>query len=227
MQIDIAPHGFIRLIGSLGDDLTVVNAARVSFAKVSKELSEKDEKLIRYLATNKHFSPFRHVMVQLHIKAPEFIARQAWKHTVGGSYEFKDTGWNELSGRYVNYEETLWFPEYFRGKAQDKKQGSLDTAHKYSNYWREIFIEKTEELYGIYQRMVEDGIAPEQARTILPLNFYTEWYWTLSLQAAAHFYALRIDPHAQKEIQEYARGIDKIMKSVTPISWEILKTVSV
>ena len=212
----------VRVIDKLGTDLTVVNSARVSFAKYSKEFTSDDDGLIKFLAKNKHYSPFRHCLVQFHIKMPEFVARQFYKHIVGSDYAFKDHAWNEISGRYVKYNEILWKPDYFRKKTDNIKQGSLDEKHEFSDYWLQVFDMKTKDLYDTYIKMVEDGIPNEQARAILPLNFYTEFYWTASLQAIQNFVVLRLDKHAQKEIRDYAIEIDKIMSDLFPVSWKYL-----
>ena len=155
----------VNLIDVMGTDLSVVNAARVSFAKDSKELSEKDEKLIKYLAKHNHWSPFGHASLQFRIKAPIFVARQLVKHQVG-------LVWNEVSRRYVDDEPEFYIPQEWRLKADNKKQGSSDETIEYSLGSTLEFIKTT------YQNMLKANIAPEMARMILPQNLYTEWYWS-------------------------------------------------
>lgn len=130
----------------------------------------------------------------------------------------KDTGWNEASGRYIAY-QGFWTPEYFRLAPENKKQGSIDTPHPNSNFWRGRYMEYAEQGHALYAEMVADGVAPEQARALLGLNSYTSWYWTASFQAVAHFVNLRDHPEAQKEIKEYAIVIDGIMSELYPVSW--------
>jgi thymidylate synthase (FAD) len=124
MEVKLLDNGFIKVVDSLGSDLTVVNSARVSFANKKDEMDKKDEKLIKYLATHSHTSPFRHAYVQLHIKAPEVVARQWYKHIIGSEYAFKDQPWNEISGRYVEYKQEVYIPEVFRQQSTDNKQAS-------------------------------------------------------------------------------------------------------
>lgn len=222
MQVN---NGFIEVIDSLGTDSTVVNAARVSFGKKITELEEKDIKLLEYLAKNNHTSPFRHCSVQFHIKAPEFVARQFWKHCVGADYTFKDTAWNELSGRYVTYSPESWIPSTLRQQSVDKKQGSSIQPIANQDYFIEMYKNANQAAYDVYEAMLKAGVCREQARTILPINIYTEWYWTASLQAIHHFVKLRNESHAQEEIQEYARVMNDLMKDLFPNAWKSLNEV--
>jgi len=226
-MIQILDDGFIDVVDKLGTDLTVVNAARVSFGKRKTELDKSDEKLIKYLIENKHYSPFRHVMVQFHIKAPEFVMRQWYKHVVGiettSSYPTKDHGWNEISGRYVEIEEDGYYkPRVWRLQSKDNKQaskGTLDPKNtEKAEYW---FDEAMLHWYDYYQALLSLGVAKEQARIILPLNIYTEIYWTASFQAIMNFIELRDDDHAQWEIREYAKSMKEIMLKEFPIITEI------
>lgn len=218
--------GFIELVDYMGSDLTHVNAARVSMGKRKEVLDDKDTKLIKYLAESEpvHNAPFRHAQIQLHIKAPEFISRQWYKHVIGTNYSFdtsahKDTAWNEISGRYVAYNE-FWIPDYFRQKAANVKQGSLDEIHPRNDYWIQRYQDHVAATEVLYKHMLEDGIPSEQARTVLGLNVYTEYYWTASFQAIAHFVRLRDEAHAQKEIREYAILLSAIMAELFPVAWE-------
>jgi thymidylate synthase (FAD) len=218
--------GYVRLVQHMGSDLTHVNAARASFNKESTSFAPADEKLLNFLvnADIPHTSPFRHAFVTFEIKAPLFVARQWWKHIVGADYTdletppFKDTGWNEQSGRYIKYDD-FWEPVYFRMAPTNKKQGSIDSPHPNSDHWLEQYRKHVEAGFELYDRMVQDGVAPEQARTLLGMNSYTRWYWSASFLAAAHFVNLRDHPDAQRETKEYADLISRIMQELFPTSW--------
>ena len=215
--------GFIEVIDHLGNDLTVANSARVSFGKRKNKYDKSDERLVRYLAKHKHFSPFRHLMVQFHIKAPEFVMRQAYKHVVGieatSSYSTKDHAWNEISGRYVPVEE-FYIPEVWRRQSEDNKQASegaiVDQEEAASTYETALKVGK-----HYYEKLLELGVAKEQARVMLPLSQYTEVYWTASFQAIANFIELRDEPTAQWEIREYAKVLKKLMFAIYPKTTEI------
>lgn len=194
----------------MGTDLSVVNAARVSFAKESNEFSEKDAKLIHYLAKHNHWSPFGHASLQFRIKAPIFVARQLVKHQVG-------LVWNEVSRRYVDDEPEFYIPQEWRLKADNKKQGSSDETIEYSLGSTLEFIKTT------YNNMLKANIAPEMARMILPQNLYTEWYWSGSLMAFARVCNLRCKPDTQWETQVIANQIDCECKQHFPTSWRALK----
>ena len=194
----------------MGTDLSVVNAARVSFAKVSNELSDKDEKLIKYLAKHNHWSPFGHASLQFRIKAPIFVARQLVKHQVG-------LVWNEVSRRYVDDEPEFYIPSEWRLKADDKKQGSSDETIEYNLGSTLEFIKTT------YQNMLKANIAPEMARMILPQNLYTEWYWSGSLMAFARVCNLRCKSDTQLETQHIADCIDWVLHQKFPVSWGALR----
>jgi thymidylate synthase (FAD) len=200
----------VNLIDVMGTDLSVVNAARVSFAKVSNELSDKDEKLIKYLAKHNHWSPFGHASLQFRIKAPIFVARQLVKHQVG-------LVWNEVSRRYVDDEPEFYIPSEWRLKADDKKQGSSDETIEYNLGSTLEFIKTT------YQNMLKANIAPEMARMILPQNLYTEWYWSGSLMAFARVCNLRCKSDTQLETQVIADSIDWHLHQKFPVSWGALR----
>jgi len=228
-MIQILDKGFIDVVDRLGTDLTVVNAARVSFGKRKIELDKNDEKLVKYLIENKHYSPFRHVMVQFHLKAPEFVMRQWYKHVVGiettSNHPTKDHAWNEISGRYVEIdEEDYYTPSVWRAQSKDNKQASAGQI-EYQQNAHDIFDEEMKSLFDHYQGLLDLGVAKEQARIILPLNIYTEIYWTASFQAIMNFIELRDDNHAQWEIREYAKAMKEIMLNEFPIITELwLKT---
>ncbi len=221
----ILDKGFIEIIDTLGSDLTVVNAARVSFGKRKKTVDENDKKLIKYLIKNKHYSPFRHVMVQFHIKAPEFVMRQMYKHVVGiettSTYATKDHAWNEISGRYVEIsEEDYYVPDKWREQSINNKQASAGFIEN-QELVRDRFKQAMEKVFYEYKLLLKCGVAKEQARIILPLNIYTEIYWTASFQAIMNFIELRDDSHAQWEIQEYAKNLKGFMLTEFPIITKI------
>lgn len=223
MKINVLDAGFVELVECMGSDLTVVNAARVSFNKESvwqtdqngnKILSDKDFKLIRYLAEHEHWTPFAHPQITLRIKAPISIRTQLFKHKVG----FVE---NEISRRYVSYEPDLYFP-YFRGKPTNgAKQGSEDfiTDVRMKEDIDRKYRGAAEKCVEIYDDLLEAGVAPEQARFVLPQGVYTEWWWTGSLSAYARVYTQRINPHAQWEVREYAKAIGEIIEPLFPESW--------
>lgn len=227
-------------VNHMGDDLTTVNAARVSMDKESEweqvccgdgtqnglfsppeccgypdlVLSEKDKKLISYLSKHNHFTPFTHSVITLRETVPIFVARQRFKHTVGFTY-------NEVSRRYVDDTPEFYIPDVWREKAENVKQGS-GGASPLSNLWSNAYEQVIEICEDTYNRMIEDGIAPEQARMILPQSMYTSYYVTGSLYAFARAYKLRIDPHAQKEIRDLAEQWDSIIRPLYPVSWAAL-----
>ena len=234
----VLDKGHVQIVDHMGSDLTVCNAARVSFNSESewctdeaavtrlaesgsqyhkedvRALCDRDKKLLRYLANHNHWTPFAHPQITLRIKAPISIRTQFFKHKQG----FVE---NEISRRYVSYEPEFYTPTW-RGKPTDgAKQGSddfisvdMETEKGYDNALRLC-------LYN-YNELLRNGVAPEQARFVLPQSMYTEWYWTGSLAAYARFYSQRIDEHAQWEIREYAETIGNIISKLFPVSWEHL-----
>jgi len=218
MKIDVLDKGYIEVIDSLGDDLTPVNAARVSFGGRSKEFTNKDKRLSKFLIKHKHFSPFRHQHVMMIIKAPEFVMRQWYKHVVGiettSNSSTKDHAWNEISGRYVEVEE-YYVPEVFRAQSDDNKQaseGEVELQEECLRTWNDSI----EHAKIFYDGLLRRGVAKEQARVILPLSQYTQVWWTASFQSIMNFIELRDEPTAQVEIQEYARALKTIMLDVFP-----------
>jgi len=202
----------VEFLDCLGSDLTVVNAARVSFAMESEQFGSRDKKLVRYLAAHGHWTPFAHVQVQLRLKAPVFVARQLVKHQVG-------LVWNEVSRRYVDFTPEFHAPEAWRKRAPDKKQGSLDETIDndsllYNSYWD--LMTRAEDLYSF---MLEKGVAPEQARMVLPQSMMTEWYWTGSLAAFARVVTQRLSEDAQYECRIVAEKIDQLLVNHEPISY--------
>jgi len=219
----------VTLVDTMGSDLSVVNAARVSFHKESQwkikngpegwedceyVLADNDRKLIKYLAKYNHWSPFAHSFVSLRIKAPIFVARQLAKHQIGLS-------WNEVSRRYVDDEPEFWFPEVWRGKPVNAKQGSEGEIDD-SWAWTSSAKEHIKNLASLYDALLHAGCAPEQARMVLPQNTMTTWIWSGSLMAFARVCNQRLDPHAQLETQEVAKMIADIVEPLFPMSWKEL-----
>ena len=208
----------VELIDSMGSDLTVVNAARVSFGKKKTKLDKKDERLIKYLATHSHWTPFAHVSLQFHIQAPIFVARQLIKHQVG-------LVWNEISRRYVDTPPTFYMPEKWRGRAEDKKQGASE--EEVVNHGTQTYETACHQAAEHYNLLIDSGVCPEQARMILPQSMMTEWYWSGSLFAFARVCNLRCKPDAQYETQLVANAIDEIAISVAPVSWKELRPLDI
>ncbi len=216
-EITVLDKGFVRLVDVMGSDLSVVNAARVSFGKRKDTFEEGDAKLIGYLARHEHTSPFRHAYLQFHVKAPIFVFRQWMKHQVGCS-------WNEISGRYVEFpDDEVFVPASFRQQAKVNKQGSEGEIEEASRGpAREAYLDACRNAVAQYKKMLELGVCREQARCVLPLGLYSEVYWTTSLQAAAHFIRLRSEAHAQWEIQQYAAAVRQLMEARFPASLKAL-----
>jgi thymidylate synthase (FAD) len=216
-NVVVLDHGHVSYVSHMGNDLTVVNAARVSFQKESTEFTGKDEKLIQYLAKHKHWTPFAHPQITLRIKAPIFIRTQLFKHKVGMTE-------NEVSRRYVSDSPVVYHPRW-RGKPTGgAKQGSedfmpIDDDYNTANRHYEMCVR---DALQTYEELLKRGVAPEQARSVLPQGTYTEWWWTGSLSAFARVYAQRSDSHAQWECQEYAKAISTIIQPLFPYSWKSL-----
>lgn len=230
-------------VDHMGSDLSVVNAARVSFDKESsydvigykeyfdddgkvierhaiKSLKPDDVKLLSYLAKHNHWSPFSHAFASFRIKAPIFVARQLVKHQVG-------LAWNEVSRRYVDSAPELWFPDVLRKRSENAKQGSLKEGINGSEFFIGETILSSYHSAELYNDLLTQGVCPEQARMVLPQNTMTEWIWSGSLYAFARVCNLRLDSHAQKETQDVAKEIDKHMKVWYPDSWKVLVPQSV
>lgn len=198
-----------------GSDLTTVNSARVSFAKESDALSPKDEKLIHYLAEHEHTSPFGHAFATFKVDAPVFVARQLVKH--------KFLRWNEVSRRYVDYEPDIYSPEHWRKRPENKKQGSGETFDSDThNFLQREYVDAMDKLLNMYDYMVKYGVAPEQARMMLPQSMMTSWWWSGSLDAFADMCKLRLGPDSQAETREVAIQIAEYMTDLFPISWKAL-----
>lgn len=222
---NVLDKGYVRLVDVMGSDLTVVNAARASYAKESKEMSESDEKLIAFLARHDHTSPFRHAMLQFEIYAPLMVARQWWKYIIGSSHleGIGDTmnAWNESSRRYVTMEPTFYVPteNEWRGKPDNNKQGSKEPVDaKLGAEFTDKLNKYIKEGVDLYEEAMERGICAEEARLFLPAyGMYVSWYWTASLQSVAHFIKQRTDSHSQFEIREYAEAVKDLAIEKFPL----------
>ena len=211
----------VTYVDHMGDDLSVVNAARVSFGKKSdymprihngepKVLQYKDDRLIKYLAKHKHKSPFNHAFATFHVKAPIFVARQLVKH------EYMP--WNEISRRYVVVDPELYEAPIWRGRSEDKKQGSYGEVESNANV---LYYNKNALM--MYKQLIDEGVAPEQARMVLPQSMMTEWYWSGTLYAFAKMCGLRLKEDTQAETRVVAEKVEDVMMKLYPISWEALR----
>lgn len=227
-RVPVLDKGHVELFDAMVGDpiLKIVNAARVSFHKESTEVTDRDIKLVKFLDEHKHHSTFRHSYFSFRIKAPLCVFRQWWKHQIGcewieddcppsvGSIELPSTSWNEVSGRYVEFEPEFYIPDVMRFQSKDNKQGSEGNANGLEIQLGTAVFEPRQLLeysclkqYDVYVAMVKAGLAKEQARMILPQNIYTECVLTLSLQALLYFFSLRLKPDAQLEIRNYAQAL--------------------
>jgi thymidylate synthase (FAD) len=213
--------GKVELLHSMGDDLMVVNAARVSFHKESKQMTGGDAKLIKYLADHEHMSPFFHPQIQFRIKMPIFVAREWYRHQIGFSR-------NEVSRRYVDSEPEYWTPAPHEIRERDPKlkQGSKETPVDNADDVYGIMEDHCRNTVHVYKSILDKGVAPEIARAILPQSMYTEFIETGSLAAYARLYKLRTSPDAQREIQAYAKAVGGILAEKFPFSWAALASSS-
>lgn len=197
-----------ELINYFGDDLMVVNAARVSYGKTKDIFDDKDRKLIKYLIDHKHLSPFRHPQLQFRIKCPIFVERQIFKHQVGLTA-------NSISGRYVDFSDEYWTPEQLRYQSEDSKQGSAGNLPVEENtYFSQKIANHIKSSQDLYEEMCNAGVAKEQARIILPLCLHTQFIWTGSLAAFIHLWNLRLKPDAQKETRDVAQAMLQCVKDI-------------
>lgn len=205
----------VELLEVMGSDLTVVNAARVSFAKESNEMCEADAKLIRYLAKHDHVTPFFHPQIRFRIKMPIFVAREWYRHQIGFAR-------NEVSRRYVDSKAETYNPSFIRERDPRLKQGSKENAVENNAEVVRAIEESHNRSIEDYEALLEAKVAPEVARMVLPQSMYTEFIETGSLAAYARLCGLRLDPHAQREIQEYAKAVDTLMRDKFPVAWAAL-----
>lgn len=222
--IKVLDKGYVRLVDKMGSDLSVVNAARASFAKESKEFTQQDAKLLNFLARENHMSPFRHAFATFEFKAPLVVARQHWKYVVGSDHTMDS--WNESSRRYITMDPEFYFPsaEEWRLAPEDKKQGSQGIADPFigSMLTQELILhaEKGEALYNM---AMENGIAAEQARLFLPAySMYVIYRWSCSLQSAVLFLTQRLSEDSQVEIQKYALAVYDLIQPEFPMSIKAL-----
>ena len=205
--------GFVALIQHTGDDLGIVNAARVSFGKRKELLDQGDKKLIKYLIKHQHGSPFEHNSLTFHVKAPIFVARQWFRHRIAS--------YNEISGRYVELKEEFYTPREFREQSKDNRQASESSSSLNHGNLAKVFEESCKQSFRAYRDLLAQGVAREQARGILPLSLYTEFYFTCNLRAFLHFIDLREHNGAQWEIRQYALAMLTQVKELFPETVQI------
>jgi thymidylate synthase (FAD) len=219
-RIDVLDKGYVRLVCSMGNDLSVVNAARVSYDKASVEWSDRDASLLAFLMREGHTSVLRHASLTFECYAPLMVARQWYKHAVGSTYIDDQNGWNESSRRYVTENEEFYLPsaDQWRSKPENSKQGSGENIDSEAGmHWTNYLESYQAEGVKWYARAMEAGIAPEQARLFLPANaLYIRFYWTVSLAALINFLQLRDESHAQHEIQIYAKALRELAEPKFP-----------
>jgi thymidylate synthase (FAD) len=224
MKVDVLDKGYVRLVDSMGGDLSVVNAARVSYDKESTKLEDRDKKLIKFLVKHNHTSPFRHSAITFEIYAPLMVARQWWKYAVSSTHIDDQNGWNESSRRYITEDVEFYVPDsdQWRGKPDNSKQGSGDPiSTKTGNFHTNMLNKTINDSIILYQEAMQDGIAPELARLYLPAYaMYVRWRWTVSLQGVITFLDQRIEHTAQLEIQQYAQAVLDLTKQKFPATFE-------
>src|SRR6186713_3014278 len=213
--IPVLDHGFVRLDGSMADDLSVVNAARVSFAQRSTQMDERDHGLIRFLMRERHGTPFEHNAFRFHIRAPIFVAREWFRHRIGS--------FNEFSMRYAKATDEFYVPAPEDVRSQVGKPG----AYSFEPVTDELAQATREELaavyaaaYAAYERLVEQGVARELARAVMPVGAYTEFYWTVNARALMNFVSLRASETAQREIRQYADAVEQLFAEKMPVTYE-------
>jgi thymidylate synthase (FAD) len=223
-SIDVLGNGYVRLVDVMGSDLSVVNAARASFAKESEEMSQKDARLLEFLVRENHMSPFRHAFATFEFKAPIMVARQHWKYVVGSDHTMDS--WNESSRRYITMDPEFYIPtkDQWRLAADDKKQGSGGPVDPFTGSFLteelEQYVKKGEELYN---SAMSNGVAPEQARLFLAAyGMHVVYRWSCSLQSIALFLNQRLQEDSQKEIQEYAQAVKDLITPKFPVSLMLL-----
>jgi thymidylate synthase (FAD) len=229
IKVSVLDKGYVRIVDQLGNDTSVVNAARVSYDKESKGFDEKDAKLLQFLIREGHTSPFRHAALTFEVYAPLFVARQWWKYAVASTHIDDQNGWNESSRRYVTEDEEFYVPQAneWRSKPENSKQGSGQPIDE------EVGADYTVILEGMirtaekaYHTAMEDGIAPELARLFLPAyGMYVRWRWTISLQGVMTFLDQRLGHDAQVEIQEYAKAVRNLSAQAFPATFRAIDGV--
>ena len=225
-KIDVLDKGYVRLVDVLGNDLSVANAARVSYDKESKDMSERDAKLIKFLWDENHTSPFRHAAMTFEIYAPLMVARQWWKYAVSSTHVDDQNGWNESSRRYITENEEFYMPkgDQWRSKPENSKQGSGPALSSDVGGWFSSKLWDTvENGKRLYDKALEAGVAPEQARLFLPAyGMYVRWRWTVSLHGILNFLEQRLEHDAQSEIRDYALAVKELTKDVFPYTYNVV-----
>ncbi len=215
-RINVLDKGFVDLVSSMGNDLSIVNAARVSFGKHKTEFDSSDEKLLKYLVEHHHTSPFEHVIFQFRIKCPLFVRGQWHRH--------RTWSYNEISARYTEVENDYYIPDYFRKQSASNRQASIDVSIDNDNDAKGAYIHQIEGSIAIYHELLEkDGVCREQARAVLPQAMYTTYYGTVDLHNLLHFIRLRIHEGAQYEIQLYARALLELIEPIVPVTVKFFK----
>jgi thymidylate synthase (FAD) len=224
MKIDVLDHGYVRLVNSMGSEVDIANAARVSYDKEVINLEEKDKKLIKYLIKHHHDSTLRHNVMTFEVYAPLMVARQWWKHHVGSTHVEEQNGWNESSRRYITEEPVFYVPEFdeWREKAASNKQGSGGPVSKDTGVMATKLLQAhAQKSLQLYDDAMARGISPEQARMFLPAySMYVRWRWTASLNAILSFLELRQGETAQDEITKYANAVAVFVQGQYPITME-------
>ena len=223
-HFEVLDKGYVRLVNTLGTDIDIVNAARVSYDKESKEMSPRDKKLLKFLWNEGHTSPFRHSALTFEVYAPLMVARQHWKYAVASTFVDDQNGWNESSRRYITEVPSFYVPSSFRAAPENSKQGSgeplnndLQAGFKFE---LESLIERSESLYN---RALKLGMCAEQARLFLPAyGMYVRYRWTTSLHGVLNFLEQRLEHDAQKEIQEYAVAVKELVKNAFPETFSVV-----
>jgi thymidylate synthase (FAD) len=231
MKINVLDNGYVRLVDTMGTDLSVANAARVSYDKESKlredgSLTIGDQRLVKFLWDEKHTSPFRHAAMTFEVYAPLFVARQWWKHTVASTHIDDQNGWNESSRRYITEKEEFYIPKGsdWRSKPENSKQGSGENlVSDVGGYFTNKLYDTMLSGLDLYRKAMDAGIAPEQARLFLPAyGMYVRWRWTVSLHGALSFLEQRLPSDAQFEIREYAEAIKELTKQSFPYTYDVV-----
>ena len=224
MRTDVLDHGYVRLLDVMGNELTIVNAARASFAKEKTELDESDVKLINFLVRHKHDSVLRHNVMSFEVRAPLETRAQWLKHIVASTHTDEQLGFNESSRRYVTEEPEFFVPEVFKQAPANNKQGRGEEDHPYSEEWKAQLRAVQEQGLLNYHNAIESGVSPEQARLFLPAyGMYVTWRWTASLQSILNFLSLRLGKGAQAEIRDFAAAVEEHVISYFPYTYSAWK----
>lgn len=221
-KVDVLDKGYVRLVDHMGDDLTIVNTARTSFAKEKLKMDASDEKLVAFLVKNKHDGCMRHNVFTFEVHAPLMVVRQWYKHAVAASSWDDQNGWNENSRRYITEDEEFYVPAEFFSTPENKKQGAGGAVDADTNaIYRQKLLKLQEQSEQLYLEAMQAGIAAEQARLFLPAyGLYVTFRWTASLNSVMNFFSLRLDSHAQWEIRQYAEAMKPLVREVVPLAFD-------